>query len=158
MYKEIYYNYLDSMQDEKRQSIDKEKVLSKIDELNNYLEKLEEVKPVDFKEYESSIEKKGACERLLQIAVETIIDIANILVSNLKLGIPEDEDKMFEKLREEKVISKNMEKTLKEMKGLRNIIVHKYAEVDDELVFENLENLDDFSEFIEEIMKFIKKK
>ena len=94
----------------------------------------------------------------MQIAVETIIDIANILVSNLKLGIPEDEDKMFEKLREEKVISKNMEKTLKDMKGFRNIIVHKYAKVDDELVFENLENINDFSEFIEKIMNFIKKK
>ena len=44
------------------------------------------------------------------------------------------------------------------MKGFRNIIVHKYAKVDDELVFENLENINDFSEFIEKIMNFIKKK
>ena len=42
--------------------------------------------------------------------------------------------------------------------GLEIFIVDKYAEVDDELVFENLENINDFSEFIEEIMKFIKKK
>jgi len=138
--------------------LDKEKLLSKIDELNGYLEELEKIKPVDFEEYESSIEKKRACERLLQIAVETVIDIANVLISNLKLGIPDDEDKMFEKLRKEKIISKNMETTLKEMKGFRNILVHKYAEVNDEMVFETLESINDFSEFVEKIVKFIKNK
>jgi len=37
----------------KDRSIDKKRILSKIDELNNYLEELEEVKPIDFKEYKN---------------------------------------------------------------------------------------------------------
>jgi len=135
--------------------IDKERILSKIDELNLYLDELENIKPLDFKEYTSSIEKKRACERLLQILIETIIDIGNVLVSNLRLGVPSDEDDLFEKLKRKKIISPKMEKALKTMKGFRNILVHKYGKVDDELVFENLEKLNDFSEFITEITKFL---
>jgi len=137
--------------------IDKKKILSKIDELNNYLEELENIMPKDFEEYKNSIEKKRACERLLQISIETLIDIANILVSGLKLGIPSDEDILIEKLRNRRIISEKTAKKLNEMKGFRNILVHKYGEVDDELVFENLSNLDDFEDFTKEILLFLKK-
>ena len=47
---------------------------------------------------------------------------------------------------------------LLDMKGFRNILVHKYGEVDDELVFENLSELENFEKFKEEILKFIKYK
>ena len=141
-----------------KKNIDSEKILTKIDELNKYLEELEEIKPNNFEEYCDSIEKKRACERLMQISIETVIDIANIIVSDLRLGIPEDEDVLFEKLQKQKIISKNMEKVLKKMKGFRNILVHKYGEVDDELVFENLDSLEDFTKFIDVIISFINKK
>ncbi|MBU0760774.1 MAG: DUF86 domain-containing protein [Nanoarchaeota archaeon] len=137
--------------------IDRGKIYSKIDELNNYLDELEKIKPADFKEYKDSIEKKRACERLLQISIETVIDVGNVLVSNLKLGIPSDEDELFDKLKHKKIISGKMEKILKDMKGFRNILVHKYGEVDDELAFENLDKLGDFEDFVGEVMSFVKK-
>ena len=50
-----------------------------------------------------------------------------------------------------------MKNKLINMKGLRNILVHRYGEVEDEIVFENLsENLGDFEKFKEEILKYIK--
>jgi len=137
--------------------IDKEKILSKIDELNGYLEELEKIKPSSLEEYQSSIEKKRACERLLQISIETILDIGNIIVSNLKLGVPSDEEDLFDKLKSKKIISVEMIKILNIMKGFRNILVHKYGKVDDELTFENLDKLSDFTDFIEQIMKFLEK-
>ena len=68
--------------------IDKEKILSKVDELNRYLDELDEIKPSEYEEYKSSIEKKRSCERILQISIESVIDVCIILFSNLKLGIP----------------------------------------------------------------------
>ena len=65
-----------------KKRIGKEKIFSKIDELNKYLEELENIKLDNFEEYQISIEKKRASERLFQIAIETVIDITNILVSN----------------------------------------------------------------------------
>ena len=108
-------------------------------------------------EYKSLIEKKRACERLLQISIETIIDICNILISNLKLGLPADEEDTFQKLENKKIISKKMADTLSNMKGFRNILVHKYGIVDDELAFEMLsEKLEDFEKFKDEILRFLK--
>jgi len=50
-----------------------------------------------------------------------------------------------------------MKEKLRLMRGFRNILVHRYAEVDDELVFENLKNIGDFREFKEQIISFLKK-
>jgi len=51
-----------------------------------------------------------------------------------------------------------MENILSGMKSFRNILVHKYGEIDGELVFEDLSNLEDFEKFKEEILKFMKSK
>lgn len=138
-------------------NIDKTKILAKLDEINSYLEELEQIKPTNFEEYEESIEKKRAIERLLQISIESIIDISYIIISNLKLGVPSDEDILFEELNNKKIISDKLTTILKEMKGFRNILVHKYGKVDDEQVFENLDKLEDFDKFKEEILNFLKK-
>ena len=118
--------------------LNKEKIFFKIDLLNGYLEELEKVKPLTLDEFEGTIEKKRSCERLLQISIETVIDICAMFVSNLGLGLPSDEETMLEKLEGRKVLSIKMKNTLKEMVGFRNILVHKYGEVKDEKSFENL--------------------
>jgi len=136
--------------------IDKDKILSKIDQLDQYLEEIEEIRPLDFKTY-TIIEKKRSVERLLQISIKTVIDICTIINSNLKLGIPSDEDSLFMRLSEKGIISKELSAILLEMKGFRNVLVHKYGEVNDEQVFENLDTLIDFEKFKQEILKFLKK-
>lgn len=130
--------------------------MAKIDELDSYLTELDEIKPSDFEEYIGSIEKKRACERLLEISIETMLDICNIIISELKLGLPSNEEQIFDKLYDKKIISVKMMLKLKGMKGFRNILVHRYSEVKDELVFENIGNLEDFDNFKEEILKFLK--
>ena len=137
--------------------LDKDRILSKIDELRSYLRELRSIAPKDYLVYISSIEKKRACERLLQIMIECVIDICLLLVKGLELGLPSDESDVFEKLRKNKVIDEEMEEKLKQMKGFRNILVHRYGEIDDEIVFENLQKLGDFEDFINEILNFIKR-
>ena len=82
-----------------------------------------------------------------------------LILKGLRLGVPGEEEDVFDKLEKSKVITKKMKKTLKSMKGLRNILVHRYGEVDDELVFQNLKhNLSDFETFKKEILEFLKVK
>lgn len=85
------------------------------------------------------------------------LDICNFIVSDLRLGLPADEDDVFEKLYEKEIISKKMLSILSDMKGFRNILMHKYGEIKDEIVFENLSNLSDFTDFVEEILRFLKR-
>ena len=137
--------------------MDKKRILSKIDEIDSYLSELDEIRPANLEEYKNSIEKKRACERLFQILIETVIDICNIIISDLKLGLPSEEEEIFEKLRKKEIITKKTTDILKGMKGMRNILVHKYGVVEDEIIFETIrENLNDFETFKEEILNFLR--
>ena len=138
--------------------MDKKRILSKFVEIDSYLEELDEIKPLEFEDYEGSILNKRSIERILQISIEVVLDICNLLVSDLNLGIPADEDSVFDKLRKKKIISKKLYDILIEMKGSRNVLVHKYGAIEDEKVFEVLtDKLDDFQIFKEEILKFVNK-
>ena len=138
--------------------MDEERILAKIDEMDRYLEKLEKLVPNDLDEYKRLVSDKLACERLLHLSIEYVIDVCNIITSNLKLGLPSDEEDMLVKLEKKGVIEKEMKNILIGMKGMRNILVHKYGEVKDELVFEALsERLEDFEKFKEEVLRFLKK-
>lgn len=137
--------------------LDKNRVLSKLDELDSYTSELESVMPKSYEEYVNSIEKKRSCERLLHILIECVIDICALMVKGLRLGLPAEEEDLFEKLEKEKIISREMKGKLKSMRGFRNILVHRYAEVDDELIFENLGSINDFKEFRKEIGSFLRK-
>ena len=138
--------------------MDKKRILSKFVEIDSYLEELDEIKPLEFEDYEGSILNKRSIERILQISIEVVLDICNLLVSDLNLGIPADEDSVFDKLRKKKIISKKLYDILIEMKVFRNVLVHKYGAIEDEKVFEVLtDKLDDFQIFKEEILKFVNK-
>ncbi|MGC1123339.1 MAG: DUF86 domain-containing protein [Candidatus Methanofastidiosia archaeon] len=139
--------------------MDKERILSKLDELDQYLHELEVIAPKSYRVYKASIEKKRACERLLHISVECVLDICSILESELRLGLPSTQEDLFERLESSRIISKQVMNTLEKMKSFRNIIVHRYGIVDDELVYKILkDDLGDFSDFKKEILEFLKKK
>lgn len=137
--------------------MDEKRILTKIDEMDSYLAEMEKIKPLNYEEYVRVVEKKRACERLLQITIETVMDVCNTIVSQLKLGLPSQEEDVFTKLKEKKILSAKMADTLNDMRGFRNILVHKYGVVNDEIVFEMLsERLEDFEKFKEEVLSFLK--
>lgn len=137
--------------------LDRERVLGKVAELDGYLKELRAIAPKSFEEFRQ-IEKKRACERLLQIAVEAVIDICHLFVTGLRLGLPAEEDDIFEKLEHAGIISSSLRETLKEMKGFRNILVHEYGEVDDQIVYKAVQaRLGDFEAFKREMLKALEK-
>ena len=138
--------------------IDRERILGKVAELEGYLSELRQILPESFDEYVRSIEKRRACERILQIAVEAVIDICAMLVQGLRLGLPAEEDDVFDKLAQHGVLSQKMVETLRRMEGFRNILVHEYGRVDDRIVFDVAVNrLGDFEDFKREVLAALQK-
>ena len=138
--------------------LDRERVLAKIDALDQYLRELREILPGSFEEYKR-IEKKRACERLLQVSIECVIDLCGLIVAGLRLGLPAEEDDLFEKLEQAGIISSSRKEALKGMKSFRNILVHEYGRVDDLMVYEVLQTrMDDFEVFKREILQTVLKK
>jgi len=137
--------------------LDLERLLAKIDELDGYLKEIQEISPEDFEEYKK-IEKRRACERLLQVSIESMIDICAIIVSGLRLGLPAEEDDLFDKLEQAGIVSPLMAANLKKMRGFRNILVHEYGRINDELVYNMLKTqMNDFYEFKKEILNYVNK-
>lgn len=135
--------------------MEKERILAKIDELNGYLWEIHQIIPTSFEGYQK-IEKRRACERLLQISIECIIDICSLIVTGLRLGLPGEEDDLFEKLEAAGIIPYSMKETLRMMKGFRSILVHEYSRVNDRIVYEALRHrLDDFKIFKQLILQTI---
>jgi len=136
--------------------VDKERILVKIDRLDAYLNELSDIMPENFESYQK-IEKKRACERLLQVSIESVLDICAQIVIELRLGLPSEEDDIFEKLEQAKIVSSATKETLKRMKGFRNIIVHEYGRIDDRLVYDVLKNnIEDFDAIRKEIVAAVK--
>jgi len=136
--------------------VDRERVLARLDQMDGYLRELREIAPHSFDEY-LAVEKRRACERLLQITIEAAIDVCSLMVTGLRLGLPGEEDDLFEKLEHAGIISGSIRHRLREMKGFRNLLVHEYGRVDDRIVYEMMQmRLGDFEEFKGAILRVLR--
>lgn len=89
----------------------------------------------------------------LQRSCELVTDIAMYIVSCRKLGIPQEKREAFELLRKNELISKEMSDNMKKMIGFRNIAVHDYKKIDEEILKDVIENhLDDLLNFARTIL------
>ena len=115
--------------------LDRERLLAKIDHLDGYQRELRQILPATFADYHTNVEKRRACERLLQLIVECMLDMCALLVAGLRLGLPSEQDDLFEKLEQAKVLNPELTRVLRSMKGFRNILVHQYGGLDNALVY-----------------------
>lgn len=129
------------------------RINDKIKEIENYLSELIEITPENFQEYMHDFKTKAACERYFEKIIETVIDLAFLIIKDKRFELPEEDKETFDILAKEKIISKKLAEKLKDAKGMRNIIAHKYGKIDDEIVFESItEELEkDVKEFIKKI-------
>lgn len=63
-------------------------------------------------------------------ACETAIDLANALVRERQLGIPQSNRDSFRLLADAGVISRDLAERLQKMVGFRNVAVHRYRDLD----------------------------
>lgn len=85
----------------------------------------------------------------LQRVCELATDVAMYVVTTRKLGIPQTKKDAFVKLNENNLISDDMCSKMKGMVGFRNIAIHEYKEIDEDIVRDVIENhLGDITEFV----------
>lgn len=84
----------------------------------------------------------------LQRACEAVLDLAMYIVSTRKLGLPQNKREAFVLLEENKIIDSTMSKNMQGMVGFRNIAVHDYKEIDEDILKDVIENhLNDLLDF-----------
>ena len=84
----------------------------------------------------------------LQRACEAVLDLAVYIVSTRKLGLPQTKREAFILLEENNIIDSKMSKNMQGIVGFRNIAVHDYKEIDEEILKDVIENhLNDLLDF-----------
>ena len=134
--------------------VDKLLIGRKLAEMETYLSQIRGFSKVSVAGYKRDWKTQRIVERTLQILIELCIDIANHLVSDKGMRLPTGYADTFKVLMEEKIIGKDLFKTMEKMAKFRNIIVHQYEKTDPAIVVSILhKNLGDFEKFKKAIIK-----
>jgi len=96
--------------------------------------------------YMADFRTRLAADHAIQLAVQICIDVGAHLIAELGLEPPSDYRDVFESLRGDG-LDPELAGRLAEAAGMRNILVHGYLEVDDEVVWGALDRLDDLRHF-----------
>ena len=137
---------------------DRLRILSKLDEMTRYVRELKGMLPGE-SEYLQDLIRRRACEKTVESAIESLIDVAAMIVSTERLGLPSDEENIFDMLVVKGTLSGEIAEKMKDMKGFRNILVHRYGDVEDERVYHYLTTcLNDFEDFEKATKRYLEGK
>jgi len=91
------------------------------------------------KDLENELEKRGVYYSL-QTSIESMIDLIAMIVKDVGIPVKDDENNIL-------AVAKryNIEQTLcdklKKANGMRNILVHRYNTIEEELIFDSIDDL-----------------
>lgn len=136
--------------------LEKEIIEGRFDIIDRNLRFLEETKTLSPNQFLESYKDIQAAKHSLLEIMEACIDIANYIISVKGFRRAEEYSEMFKVLKEEEVIAEDLTTRLEDMARFRNLLVHRYGEIDNRRVLEIIKhNLKDIEGFEREIKKYI---
>lgn len=134
-----------------------EMINEKLSRLRQYVGYLRALKDTSLEAFEKDFRVRGAIERYLHLAIESVIDIGNEIISALQLRRPEQYRDIPYILVEALVIPERFAEDVARMIGFRNLIVYDYAALDRELEFGFLQSrLGDFDVYMKHVAEWLK--
>ena len=115
--------------------VNKQIIFRLLNNIESYINDLEEIDAIKYKEYSTEIKTQRFVERTLHITIEAMFDIAHHIISDERLREPDSYADAFTVLEENKIISSDFLKTAKLIAQFRNKLVHYYEKIDTEMVF-----------------------
>ncbi len=138
---------------------EKEKILKKLRNMKKYVDFLRSHKSITREGLEEDYELRSAIERNFQLAIESAMDIGEIIISVENLEKPEDYRNIMLILGKNKILSKDFAEQFADAACFRKILVHGYEDLDLEKLYNYLQTkLEDFSKFAKFIAKYIEEK
>lgn len=134
--------------------VDRDVLQRKILFIEKTLWKLKKTAALSHQEFMASFYFADAAKYNLQAAIEAMIDIASHIVARKRWGIPTTSGEYIKLLTEHGVFYSEQGLRFQRMVRFRNRIVHLYQEVDEEQLYQILQqDLGDFSAFIQAITR-----
>lgn len=135
--------------------VDKEGVINHLREMNAALDDWERYKSIELDEMKRDRDKMNMVLHAMLVAIQSAIDISNHLIAEKKLRKPATYREAFEIIHENGLISGQICRSMSDLAGFRNVLVHIYWKLDMDEIYGILQNdLDSIKEF-EKTMKKI---
>ncbi|MGE0468056.1 MAG: DUF86 domain-containing protein [Nitrospira sp.] len=129
-------------------------ILNKAASIERCLHRIEEEYAGNDQNLVENQTKQDAIVLNLQRACETTIDLAMYVVSQQKLGVPQDSRDAFTLLQTAGILSEDLAARMQRMVGFRNVAVHEYARLNLDVVRTIVtKQLGDFRTFSSTIVK-----
>jgi len=119
----------------------------RLERLSDCLSKLEPLTEKSRSDFRDDTYLRDIVERNLEVAAQAIIDMSNRIISIEQAPKPEDYRTAIERMGELDVIDSEFAESLAPLAGFRNVLVHEYTDLDWDLVFNHLQNLDALRRF-----------
>ena len=137
--------------------VDRELISRKISNLLYYISGLETADDISWKKYIQDARVRAFVERYLHLAIEEMFYLANHFVSFYSWREPAGYRDLFLVLNEQGVIPAGQLLTFQNMSSFRNMLVHRYEKIDDEVIYAIFKKrLSDFHDFVTLVEKWLK--
>lgn len=135
---------------------DQEKVTKLVSELRRSVVRLRDIAKLSQDEFLNDPDKIGSSKYHFIVAIESSIDMCNHIISRNGYRVPENYDDTFRVMAEAGALDAAFSNELINMAKFRNRLVHLYWEVDDQQLYEILQDrLDDFKRLLDSIVEFL---
>lgn len=138
--------------------INLEKLKKRISEIKEHKEKIKKYSSIPDSEFWKDERNLLAIKHLLLQSIEACGSICSHVLAKKFFKSPSSFSECFEFLYESKVINQELSSELRKMARFRNILVHRYWEIEDKKILEYARNnLGDFDRFLESVIDYIEK-
>ena len=129
--------------------------VDKLRHINQYIEDLEQMRGLSKAEYVDDMVTQRAVERTLMNLIQACIDLAQHVRSAENLSPSGTAKQEIQALGEADIISNETQAKLEEAVGFRNILAHRYGDVDHDVVYDVLhDDLQWFNRFQQELAQW----
>ena len=137
----------------------KKEIYEKLNYLRTYVAALKDISRNAKQKLQDDIILRGALERYLQLSLEIVLEIGEMIIAAEGFKKPTKHREVVEILGNHGVLPKEFARKFAPTAGLRNVLVHKYGELDFNIVYRHLKSeLGDFDVFAQHIARYLQKK
>jgi uncharacterized protein YutE (UPF0331/DUF86 family) len=130
-------------------------IINKIQSIQHCVERAREEYSQAENNFKDNFTAQDAAVMNIIRACEQAIDLANHVIKNSKMGIPDSSAASFELIQKKGIISSLLSEKLIKMVRFRNIVIHQYENMDMEIVKSVIVyGLDDLIQFTRDISNY----
>jgi uncharacterized protein YutE (UPF0331/DUF86 family) len=131
--------------------VKKELIAARLERLRDYFRTLKKIRAYGLQRFKDDVFIHSTAERCLHLAIESVLDIGNHIISDRGYRKPETYSEIFEILADEGVISAELLGHLAGMAAFRNVLVHDYLRIDLDRVYSIVEEKVQYLEVLSDI-------